>query len=865
MSFFYNATKKAAPAPKAVGRGRRADIPINSLRQLGCSVCPRDKDKGLNSPKMAPGGSRSAQIYLLMPAPTEDDDRSRQPLSGKLGDHIWSKFGAGFLEREVRTGHVTQCHGDQTVVEVECCRGRVVSDIEATKPLIVVGVGDAPLHWATGVEGSSIPHRGTLFVTKIGNHVCYYYQLLYPNYLHKKQQYGKSEYELAFEHDIKRLKTLLDSGLPNPKFYAGPYDEGIEIITGQEPGDLQRVEQALIDLASEPESSVDIETNGLRPYFLKDPHIWMVAVGTFERTVAFPLDHPEGWGTAARRKKVWDLFGQYLVNSGRKTAHNLAMEMEWFEFFFGGKLLRQTEWDDTMALCHTLDERSGTKSLDMQTRIHFGFFLKDQSNVDVKRIVEYPIKDTLRYCGMDAKWTDLLRRRIKPIVMAEPAYQHEYERKVRLAPTLVLTEARGVDIDVGYATDMFKRMTAETQSIEAKLKRCPEVKDYESRFGSFQPTNPDQVLKLMRDVCQRDEVRVEDSRSGAVRFTSDEEALSKIPVKEVPSAPLVLEHRALSKLMGTYLKPIIDGKIICPDGKVRSKYSSMVAVTGRGASEDPNIQNWPKRKHKEVRGMAYAPDGQWLVACDYGQIEFRVVGMASEDPNLVKYCWTGYDVHKYWAERMVQEYGPIKDYIVETFGVDWDEKGLKTLRQEAKNGWVFPQLFGSSTRSCAEQLHLPERIAEDLGAEFWDEFRVVKKWQEKLLRDYSKNLYVETLGGRRRRGPMTKNEIINMPIQGTAADIVFEGMNVLSERGLAEDDVSLIPIINVHDDLTFRINDADLESRIAIISKEMCLPRFDYINVPLVVEVSVGHRWHELEEIAVVRSHELFGTPNPYA
>lgn len=866
MSFFYNATKKAPPAKSAGKGGRKADIPIASLRQLGCSVCPKDKDKDLRTPKMAPDGPKTAPIYLLMSAPTADDDRDGVPLSGKLGDHLWKKFGKGFMENDVRVGYVTQCAGEQSVVEIECCRGRVTSDIEAVKPLVVVGVGDAPLQWAIGGDlTSSIPHRGTLFVTKIGKHACYYYQLLYPNYLHKKGGYSKSEYELAMEHDIRQLKQWLDDGLPPAKVYSAPYDDGIELITGQEPGDLQRLEQALYELANEPASSVDIETNGLRPYFLKDPRIWMAAVGTFERTVAFPLDHPEGWGTEARRKKVWELFGNYLLNSGRKSAHNLAMELEWFGYFFGAKMLRQTEWDDTMALSHTLDERPGTKSLDVQTRIRFGFFLKGQSRIDVRRILEYPIKETLRYNALDTKWTDLLRRTLKPIVDADPIYKREYERKVRLAPTLVLTEARGVDIDMNYATGLLTKLSAQAKDIEAKLKRCPEIKDFEARFGSFQPTNSEQVLKLMKDICQRDEVRVEDGRTGAVRFTSDEEALSKIPAKEVPSASLILEHRAVSKLTSTYIKPILDGKIVCPDGKVRSKYGSMVAVTGRLNSEDPNIQNWPKRKHKEIRGMACAPDGFWLVPCDYGQIEFRVVGMASEDDNLVKYCWTNYDVHKFWAERMVAEYGPIKDYIVETFGVDWDEKGLKTLRQEAKNGWVFPQLFGSSVRSCAEQLHLPDHVADDLAAEFWDEFKGVKRWQEKLIKNYERNLYVETLGGRRRRGPMTKNEIINMPIQGTAADIVTEAMNVLSERGQAEDDESLIPIINVHDDLTFRVPDAMLEDHIEIIAREMCLPRFDYINVPLVVEVSVGHRWHELEEIKVYRSHELFNTPNPYA
>jgi DNA polymerase-1 len=425
-----------------------------------------------------------------------------------------------------------------------------------------------------------------------------------------------------------------------------------------------------------------------------------------------------------------------------------------------------------------------------------------------------------------------------------------------------MTESKGLPTDIDFAVDLESKLHKQVKEIEGRLRATPEVKKYTARFGSFSPTNSDHVLRLMRDVCDRDETRKAD-RDGKITHSSDESVLSQIPRNLVPSAHMILEHRGIEKLRSTYLAPVLSGQVISADGLIHSKYSSMVAVTGRLASFDPNIQNWPKRKHKDIRGIVHSGSG-WIVAADYGQIEFRVVGMASEDSNLVKYCWTDYDVHGFWAQRMVEEYPAIKDWIVEEFEVDWAEKGLKTLRQESKNNWVFPQLFGSSLRSCAEQLHLPDSVAEALGAEFWDQFPGVKKWQAKLLKSYEKNLYVETMSGRRRRGPMTPNEIINMPIQGTAADIVLEGMNALSERADLEDDIELQPSLNVHDDLSTILCDATIERKIDIIVREMCLPRFDWINVPLVVEVSVGTRWSDLKEIAKYRSDVLFGHPNPY-
>ena len=866
MAFFFNQAKVDGPVkPVRAKTGRKADIPIASLRQLGCSVCPRDTDSKLKSPKMVPAGVSRPAVYLLGTNPTERDDEEHKHWTGVLESELRSKFGKEFMSRQVRSGHITQCHGDQTVVEIECCRNRVVSDIERSQPTLIVGIGDVPLKWATQASGTSLNHRGSVFQVKIGTHFCFYYPVLSPNYLHKKKSYNKSEYELTFEHDVAAIKAWLGQPaqvIPLPS----KLDAGIELITGQEPQDFQRLESALNDLSKATNSAVDIETNGLRPYFLTNPQILTASVGTFARTVAFPVDHPDGWGTEARIKRVRGLLSDYLMESGRKAAHNLSFELEWFHYFFGERLLWLTEWDDTMAIAHTLDERNGTKSLDHQTIQTFGFSLKSMSNLDNKRLLEYPLKQVLRYNALDVKWTDRLRQVRMPAIENKQEYLAEYQRKVRLAPTLVAAEVKGLPVDFEYAAKQRKTLDTGIAKLSGQIGRCPEVKKYNSQFGVFSPTNPDHVLKLMKEVCQRDEVREEDSRTGAVSWTSGEEALSRIPASEVPSAELILEHRGLSKLLSTYVLPIIKREIVCPDGLVRPKYSSMQAVTGRLAASDPNIQNWPKRKHKQIRGIIGSGPSKAFVALDYGQIEFRVVGMASGDPAIIAACWTGYDVHKHWAQRLVDLYPPQIDYIVDTFKIDWEEKGLKTLRQEMKNQWVFPQLFGSSLKGCAENLHLPEWVAKDLHAEFWDTFGQTKKWQERLLASYAKNLYVETLGGRRRRGPMTKNEIINMPIQGTAADIVTEAMCVISEMAFERDDDHLQPALNVHDDLSFLIPDATesgLLDRIDLIATEMCRHRFDYINVPLVVEASIGVRWNELEELHVYRSNELFGLTQP--
>lgn len=873
MGFYYNETKTAKQ--KVPPKVRLQDIPVQAMAEMGCKVCPVEKSTPEDVAKLQPvGGGRQVDAYLLFAAPTMTDGfadpDSPRSVKDKAVAAVLEKLprGAG---RRTRLGGVTQC-GSQTAdvnqAAIACCQNRVVADIEASKPFVVIGVGDAPLAWATGFPAHAPTWRGAYVSIKVGRHECLYYGVNYPNWAFRDAMRGrgKSEHEMTLEHDLRQVFQDIDAGLDLVEYHTGDYDKGIEKITGNEPGDMQRLERGLADLAGVSRGAVDIETSGLRPWAV-DPLVICAAVGTFEHTLAFSIDHPSGWGSETQRRKVWQLFGEYILHSGTKEAHNLSFEMEWLSFFYGDRVLRCTGWDDTMSMAHTLDGRPGTKSLDAQCRMLFGFFLKSQSNVDVKRPkwwLQYDLKDILRYNGLDTKWTNLVSRRLRPLLAGDHRLQYQHDRKVRLASTLVLTEARGLPVDMGFAVDMERKLQGQIEVLNISIANCSEVKEYTRRFGVFSPTTPDHVLKLMRDVCDRDEVHRAVKGSKIAKMTSDEEALSSIPAHEVPSAPLILEHRGLEKIQSTYIRPLTSRKIVSADGKIHSKYSSMTAVTNRLAGEDPNPQNWPKRKHKGVRGVVAAGEGRWIVAADYGQIEFRVAGMISEDENLVKACWTNYDVHMFWAKRIVSKYPAVKDWIVAEFEVDWDDKGMKTLRQEVKNKWVFPSIFGAVVASRAANLHLPFDIAQDLDAEFWDTFRGVKKWQQRALKFYEKNNYIETLGGFRRRGAMSPNEIINMPIQGTAAEVVTEGMMALSEIALVEDLPDLQPILNVHDDLTFDPEDRNLESTIARIAREMCMHRFDYINVPLVVEISIGRRWSELEELGVYRSDEIFKLPNPF-
>ena len=180
------------------------------------------------------------------------------------------------------------------------------------------------------------------------------------------------------------------------------------------------------------------------------------------------------------------------------------------------------------------------------------------------------------------------------------------------------------------------------------------------------------------------------------------------------------------------------------------------------------------------------------------------------------------------------------------------EEFFKKLRNIIKNAWTFPLFFGSSYKSCARNLHLDEDITKRASFDFWREFVGVKKWQDKLFDFYTKNGYVQNLnGGRKRREPMTWNELINDPIQGSASDIVVDSWNRLSEQY----DMSqfsrpeLQASMNIHDDLTFEVPKEVLDETIKTIVHAMLDVSFEWTKVvPLEVEVSVGETWGNLKD-----------------
>lgn len=242
-----------------------------------------------------------------------------------------------------------------------------------------------------------------------------------------------------------------------------------------------------------------------------------------------------------------------------------------------------------------------------------------------------------------------------------------------------------------------------------------------------------------------------------------------------------------------------------------------------------------------------------VVAFDYAGIQARNVAMESRDRNLTKAFWDRYDIHSDWAEELARAYPRWVEEGVKVMARD--KKVFKIYRDKAKNKFVFPSFFGAQPPSIAGNLRIPVKKIEHVREIFFDRFGGVSEWHEQVHLDYRKYGYITSLSGLRRRAPVPRNQAINAPIQADEVCIVLDAMNRLSEYGQYD----LQPNMEIHDDLTFIWPKKKVEKLAEIVIKEMIAIKFDWINVPLQVEMSIGDNWADLEEVGKYSSDDWNG------
>lgn len=859
MSFFYQ--KKVAETAK---KGK-SEIPIHIMHERECTICPMDKVRDLKNPKIDPSGANNPLVYVLSSHPSKDEDAKGQHLSGETSQ-IFRNYVPTADKGDVRYNFLSRCRpfidgkslsATQELTQRECCRPSIVRDIEATKPRVVIGLGLEVTKWVLGKLPRAAHDmklwRGRKIPAKIGNHLCWFVPTFDPTFVYLERSTNKqgeqvpSELEKFFKRDIRFAIDLSQSKETPVWQEKEDVHKGVEFVEGKSDADAKKIAEWLDEFSEYDEVSVDIETTSLRPY--SGGRILSFSVGTYEKAVAFPVEHNRAWlHNPAFKKECLGLIKKFLLKMKGKTIviHQLMFELEWFIHFFGNSVVVDVNWEDTLLQAYVADSRKGMMSLDVLTRIHCGLWLKDESEVDRSQLESETIPKLLRYNALDTKYTCDLFGRLTKFLKGTPQ-QAYYKSRVHSARSLVLAQVKGIMPSMEALEGYRERFTSELKQYEDRLNELTCVKQFKRTKGKpFNAGSSHDVAYVLQNILKLTQTKA----TGA-------DILQALADRGDEFSSIILEYRKAQKLLSTYVEGIFN--VIHDDGLLHTVYNLAYTATGRLSSESPNSQNYPKRKFKEIRSTVRAPDDHYILSADYGQIEARVFAMASRDKNYVRSLKEGLDIHMEWATNISQAFPEVLKRVANDYKVkksdfetqkDFDKVVLKKFRGDVKNQWVFPLFFGSSVYSCSGNLQIPPEILMPLSEEFWAAFPDVRKWQRETVKFYEKNGYVETLTGFRRYGPLSYNEIINTPIQGTAAHIVLDAMNVFSDMALQDKSNShLQPIMNIHDDITFYIPDASIEEDIEIIAEVMCTPRFDFINVPLVAELEAGTDWSNQQVI----------------
>lgn len=891
--FTRQEAKTFAPSRK---KSRPGKLPPNmteeQLHKLGLKGV-RQMNVSARTPEMDPAGVAKPLVYLLGEAPGEQEDQRGEPFVGPSGRFLkrrlpddWEDISR--FNNVVRTRPPNNRLPER--VEVECFRPSVVADIEAAKPAIIVGLGNVALDWMIGDMGSIKTCRGRRFAVQVGRHKCWFYPTVHPSYvLHELNAEGKhergeipaDEWERVFKLDLARAyKDAPNVETPDIEDPEHLWD-GVQVVEGGNPAVVERF---LEEIVEEKIVAFDLETNRKRPYS-KGAKVLSASVGTYEKVMAFAIDHPQAKWTTEARARVVAAFLKFLRSPKcSKVAHHLTFELEWLMFMFGRTIRRRSTWHCTRAQAYVLDERRDGQSLDFLNTMHFGLRLKAMSTtkadskflglalqseekIDRNKLEFTRLNDVLRYNALDSKYDSKLER-VQRKMLKEVDLWSLYKFQRESIPSLANAQRQGLPVDRDQQKAFADELKRDIDKAQKELRELSGIKKYQKQYGEFSDQSNPQLVVLFRDVLQRHE-----GRRGK-RYSTDEEALSMM--KGCPESKAILKVRKLRKLKSTYIDryDIAHPKTyVYPDGKIHCNFNSTDTATGRTNSDNPNNQNWPKRKEARIRKLIAAPVGRaakqyWeslglpnygdccLLAADHGQLEYRVSAMVSKDPVIIKYIWDEHDIHGEWAERIAK----VAPHCRERW--EGHKKGwLKALRDEVKNEWVFARLFGSSWKSIGRNMEMEVEQVNQLRPLFDRKLKGVLAWQKQTARFYDEHGYVETLTKRRRRAPMNWNMLINHPIQGTAREIVCDGMDRLDRWSLdKERDMPWLGInLNIHDDLTVIAPIAKRDETIEALYKAMLETSrvFKWINVPLNVEVSTGANWFEMSEVGKFMSNKV--------
>ena len=392
-------------------------------------------------------------------------------------------------------------------------------------------------------------------------------------------------------------------------------------------------------------------------------------------------------------------------------------------------------------------------------------------------------------------------------------------------PVLVDIERAGVRIDTAALSVQSQRIEKELATLNARI--------FELAGESFNIASPQQLSRILFDKLQLPALR----RNAKTRTASTAADVLEELAQSHDLPRLILQWRELQKLKGTYIDAL--PLLVSPEtGRLHTCFNQAVAATGRLSSSDPNLQNIPVRTEagREIRRAIVADPGHLLISADYSQIEFRVLAHLADEPVLVDAFREGADFHERTALKI--------------FGTD-SGRDPHQLRSTAKMV-NYALLYGKTAFTLAKDIGVTPQEAQAFIDAYFAGFPRVRAFIDSMLAEARTSGVVRTLYGRRRLVPelnsrnmqirqAAEREAVNMPIQGTAADILKLAM--IDTHAAIARIPSARMILTVHDELLFEVSAERVEETAAVVRERM--QEAAQLNVPLTVDVGIGSNWND--------------------
>jgi DNA polymerase-1 len=523
----------------------------------------------------------------------------------------------------------------------------------------------------------------------------------------------------------------------------------------------------------------------------------------------------------------------------QKVAHNGKYDM--IVLASEGVQTRNLSFD-TMIAAYLLGEGGGTGaragngglSLKWLASKHLGVEMTPISDLIGKgakqlSMADVDVEAAGRYACADADMTGRLRTLMEEELRRQGLWTLFQEVEMPLVPVLARMEMVGVAVDVAVLREMSQALAVQIVQVEEEAYR-----EVGHRFNIGSPQQLGQVLF--------EELGLPKTRRTKLGHSTDAQSLESLRGLH-PVIDLIQEYRELTKLRSTYVDAL--PALINPrTGRVHTDFNQTATTTGRLSSSNPNLQNIPVRTELggQVRRAFVARDigpDPWLLAADYSQVELRIMAHLTEDPGLMGAFERDEDIHAATASQV--------------FGVPLAEV-TPEMRRRAKV-FNFGVLYGLTEFGLSQREGISREDAAEFISTYFAKYPGIRQYIDETIQQTRERGYAETLLGRRRYIPeinsgnmnvrqAAERAAVNMPVQGTAADIIKIAMiridAEMQARGLASR-----MILQVHDELIFECPAKEMDEVRALVLEIM--PRAMELKLPLKVDIKTGKNWGEME------------------